>query len=325
MTESSNRHQASRLVLFTTLWLTLFVLSVKVFAGLATGTLSLQAESLHTLINICSLSITLVAIAPAKRIAGRQNYGHGQWETAGTLGLAAVLGFTGFTLLRLSVQKLQAISQMTISQAVSFPIDKLPLLLQLLGILGALLFGITLFLRYQSQRLSQKILRFHARSCLQDAGLTILVLAGLTGVWQSYVWLDPLLAILLVFFAVRRYWWLLNCQLPLLVQQTAIAPEALADIVRQVGGVTHCYQIQSRGIVGRYTMVNLHLVLHPEFMGVADIIAEQVEGAIRERYGPVQARIYIDSEPPASERPLGTPSATDASSREGRLDWNGPW
>jgi len=323
VTESSNRHQASRLVLFTTLWLTLFVLSVKVFAGLATGTLSLQAESLHTLINICSLLVTLVAIAPAKRISGRQNYGHSQWETAGTLALAAVLGFTGLTLLKLSVQKLQAISQTTISQAIQFPVDKLPLLLQLLGILGALLFGITLFLRYQSQRLTQKILRFHARSCLQDAALTILVLVGLMGVWQSYVWLDPLLAILLVFFAVRRYWWLLNCQLPLLVQQTAIAPEALADIVRQVGGVTHCYQIQSRGIVGRYTIVNLHLVLHPEFMGVADIIAEQVEGAIRERYGPVQARIYIDSEPPASEPPLGTPRSTDASSREGRLDWNG--
>jgi divalent metal cation (Fe/Co/Zn/Cd) transporter len=94
--------------------------------------------------------------------------------------------------------------------------------------------------------------------------------------------------------------------LPLLLRQIAIAPEVLAQIARQVEGVTHCYRVQSRGIVGRYVFVEMHLILHPEFTGAARVIAERVEGAIRECYGPVQAIIHIDSEQDALDNTYGS-------------------
>lgn len=39
----------------------------------------------------------------------------------------------------------------------------------------------------------------------------------------------------------------------------------IAQIARQVGGVTHCYQIQSQGIVGRFVYIQMHLIIHSEF------------------------------------------------------------
>jgi len=86
-----------------------------------------------------------------------------------------------------------------------------------------------------------------------------------------------------------------------LMKQMAIAPEALAQTIHQVEGITHCYGIQSRGVVGRQVFVEMRLILHPECMSVARTIAERVERVIRDRYGPAKVVIYIDSDRPKSD------------------------
>jgi divalent metal cation (Fe/Co/Zn/Cd) transporter len=130
---------------------------------------------------------------------------------------------------------------------------------------------------------------------MQDAWLTLLVLGGLVGVGRGYSWIDPVLAIVMVITATISCWRILNWQLPSLMRQIAIAPEALAQTIHQVEGITHCYAINSRGTVGRHVFVEMHLILHPECMSIARTIAEKVERVIRERYGPARVVIYIDS------------------------------
>jgi Co/Zn/Cd efflux system component len=60
MTEGQNQTQGGRLILLTTLWLTLFVLSVEVSAAWATRSLSLMAELLHTLLTSFSTFLSLL-------------------------------------------------------------------------------------------------------------------------------------------------------------------------------------------------------------------------------------------------------------------------
>jgi len=81
----------------------------------------------------------------------------------------------------------------------------------------------------------------------------------------------------------------------------AIAPEALAQTIHQVEGITHCYGIQSRGVVGRQVFVEMRLILHPECMSVVRTIAERMERAIRDRCGAAKVVIYIDSDRPKSD------------------------
>ena len=126
--------------------------------------------------------------------------------------------------------------------------------------------------------------------------MTILVLIGLIGVWRGYRWLDPAIALFMVLTCLTSFWRILNWQLPSFMQQVAIAPEALAQTIHQVEGITHCYDIRSRGIVGRQIFVEMRLILHPECMSIARSIAERVERAIRDRYGPAKVVIYIDSD-----------------------------
>jgi cation diffusion facilitator family transporter len=293
MTEGPTRDQASRLILFTTLWLTLFILSVKVSAAWATRSLSLMAESLHTLLTSFSTLLSLLMITAPDRPKGRLVYGHGKRETLITFLLVAFLGFTGLNLLIISGQQLAAATK---GQTLAFPVRVGLPLIQLLGVVVVTSLGLALVGIYQARVLRNPALRFSATQLLKDVWLTLLVLGGLLGVWRGLVWLDVVLAILLVLLAVGSCWRIVNWQLPFLVQQTAIAPEVLAQIARQVGGVTHCYQIQSRGIVGRFVYIQMHLIVHPEFTEVTSWIVERIEGIIRERYGPVQVTFYIDDD-----------------------------
>lgn len=168
-------------------------------------------------------------------------------------------------------------------------------LLQLLGLVAAILFCLACFKCYEAIVLESPTLRFNASGLFWDVWLMLLVLAGLFGVLQGHLWLDPLLAIGMVGAALASGYRVLNRQIPSLIQQMPIAPEALAQTIHQVEGVTHCYGIQSRGMVGRQIFVEMRLILHPEYSAFAPLIADRVERAIRERYGPAKVVIYIDS------------------------------
>lgn len=293
MTEAQNRRRASQQVLLATLWLTLLVLMVKVWAGWAVHSLSLLAEAMHTLIEGFSTVLSLLTLASYRgsvREWGRELEGHDIPETIVALLLVALLGFSGCNLLVMSVHALAANFQPIASETVQMSWQ----LAQLVGVVITISFCLAAFARYEARVLENASLRFHANYILQDAWLTVLVLVGLVGVGQGYGWLDSLLALLILATTVANCWRMVNWQLPLLVKQTAIAPEALAQTIHQVEGITQCYKLRSYGVVGRLVFVEMHLVLHPECLDIARSIAERVEGAIRARYGPVQAVIYID-------------------------------
>ena len=293
MTEGQNREQISRLILFTILWLTLFILSVKVSAAWATRSLSLMAESLQTLLTSFSVLLSLLRTKAPKRARRPSTYGHSKRETVITLLLVAVLGFAGLNLLIMSIQQLV----ITISgETLTFPANVSLPLIQLLSVVVVTSLGLAILGLYQAKVLSNTPLRFNATQLLKDVLLTILLIVGLMGVWVGWVWLDAVLAILLVLLALGSCWQIVNWQLPLLVEQSAIAPEALAQIVREVGGVSHCYQIQSKGLVGRFVQVQMRIIVHPDFTSFTSLILERIETTIQERYGSVQVTLSIDDD-----------------------------
>ena len=149
---------------------------------------------------------------------------------------------------------------------------------------------------YQGRFIGHPVLRFNAGQLFKDVLLTLVVMGGFWGVQRGLVWLDVALAIVMVLVAALSCWQVVSWQFPFMVEQNAIAPEVLAQIARQVGGVTHCYRIRSRGLVGRFVQVQMNLSVHSDLAEVSSLIAQRIEAVIQERYGPVQVTFYIDSE-----------------------------
>jgi cation diffusion facilitator family transporter len=292
MSEKQGRRRAIGQLLLASLWLTLLVLAMKLWIGWATQSLSLIAQSLHTLIASFSLLLSLIATTSPGGVQ-RELWGHSKLEAILALLLTAILGFACFNLAIISVYQLEAVVS---NSAPLFEIQVNPPLLQLLGVITATSFCLACLGYYQAGKMDSIPLRLGANHLFQDVWLLLLLLAGLVAIWQKQFWVDPLLAIVLVLAAIANCWWVLNRQLPSLLKQVAIAPEALAQTVHQVEGITHCYAIRTRGMAGRQILVEMRLILHPEYISIARTIAERVERTIRERYGPARVIIHIDGD-----------------------------
>jgi cation diffusion facilitator family transporter len=277
--------------------MTLLLLGIEAISGWMSRSLLLLAEALHTFVDAFSAVLSLVAIASPQRPLGREVWGHGRAEVAGTLGIVALLGFTGISLVFAAMQQgVQAIA----GQTDPFLVNLDRPIVYLIGLLIGLSIGMTAYVYYRSQRLDSLALFLHAQHSLEDAWLSGITIVGLIAIWQRQTWVDPFLGCLLTLFAARSLWRVLADQLPTLMRPMAIAPEAIAHIVTQVEGVTRCTRIRSRGLVGRQVWIELYLVIHPEFLGLAHIVGERVDAALRLQYGPLQTQIWIDDPPPTS-------------------------
>lgn len=266
----------------------LVMLVVKVWIGLTIQSLSLLSEALHTVLVGFSILLSLVALPYP---AHRDSWGHRKLESVLTLLLLAFMGFACCNLVGLAIQHTElAIANPTTGLTTEI---SLPLIQLFIGV-TAVSFGFGIFGRYQVKQLSRTVLEASVVYSLRDAGLMVLVLLGFLGVNRGFYWLDPLLTVLMVSMAIATAWQILNRQLPSLLRQVAIAPEALIKTIHQVEGIIHCYGIQSRGIVGRMVYVEMRLILHPEYLAIAQVITERVERLIRQQYGSVRVVVDID-------------------------------
>ena len=84
--------------------------------------------------------------------------------------------------------------------------------------------------------------------------------------------------------------------LPWLVDEMAIAPEAINAIALSVPGVINCHDIASRGLLGRQVFVEMHLIVDASDVETAHRITEEVEARLEEKFSPVRVLIHI--EPP---------------------------
>jgi cation diffusion facilitator family transporter len=216
-------------------------------------------------------------------------YGHHKFEAVGALGIAAFLGIACFEILQGAIEKIiRGGSPVRISG---------PELWLLLIVLGVNIF-VAFYERNVGTRIGSSILVADAKHTMSDVWVTISVLGGLIGIWWfNFQWLDVVLAFPVALLVFWSGWSVLKENLPWLVDQMAIAPEAIHGIATSVPGVINCHDIASRGVIGRQVFIEMHLVVDTPEVETAHQITEEVENKLQERYSPV--RIIIHVEPPA--------------------------
>lgn len=293
-TEAQGRRWASHRILLVGLWLTLMMLAMKVWVGWATRSLSLASEALHTLVTSFSLLLSVLALSVPSS-AKRESWGHTRLESSLTLLLVGFLGAAYCFLVGIAVEQIGFLGGTTATD-----VYLNASVLQLLAGATVISLGFSVVARFQAQLLENAMLRFSFGQAFQDAGLMLLVLAGLIAVKLGVVWLDPVLAVLVFLMALFNVWRIVNWQLPSMMRQVAIAPEAIAKTARQVEGILHCYDIRTRGMVGRMVYVELRLILHPECVTVAPAIVQRLERLIAQQYGPAKVIIQVNHNLPGA-------------------------
>lgn len=280
------QHQVQR-VLYVTLGLNLLVFLVKLGLGLATGSLSLVADALHSFTDSGSNILALLAARFSSPEPDEEHpYGHSKFEAIGALGIAAFLGMASFEILSAAVGRF-------FKPQPPLQVDGLTLTL-MVGVLGINLF-VAFYERSWGKTLSSSLLLADARHTLSDVWVTLTVLLGLAGIhYWGIPWLDQVLAVpvgLLVFWSG---WEVLRENVPFLTDRVAIPPKTLRELVLSLPGVLDCHDITSRGIPGQMIFIEMHMVVEPLDVESAHRITEAVEQLLQERYGPVRVTIHLE-------------------------------
>lgn len=278
-----------RRVLLITLVLNVAVVVLKLVVGTWTGSLSLLADALHSITDSANNVLGLVTNQLASPEPDRDHpYGHQKYEAVGALGIAAFLGIACFEILKGAGERLIFGGEPVEMGAIS--------LWFLLAVLGINIF-VAFYERRVGKRLGSNILIADAQHTMSDIWITIAVLSGLIGVWMGIQWLDLVLAFPVALLVIRSGWVVLSANLPWLVDEMAIAPEAIQSVVMRVPGVLNCHSIASRGLLGRQVFIDMHLIVEPKDVLSAHDITEQVEQQLEEEFGPTRVTIHV--EPPS--------------------------
>ncbi|MEB3226313.1 MAG: cation diffusion facilitator family transporter [Synechococcus sp.] len=288
-----DNRQTVRRVLWLTLWLNLFVMALKAVVGVLTGSLSLQADALHSFTDSANNVLGLFANKFSSPTPDREHpYGHQKFEAVGALGIGMFLGIACFEILKGAIAKLIAgQSEVTIG---------LGELSWLIVVLGINIF-VAFYERNEGKRVGSAILLADAKHTMSDIWVTILVLFGLLGVWQAKVWglpqlqwLDVILAFPVAALVFKSAWEVLTDNLPWLVDEMAIAPEAIHKQVMMVPGVVNCHDIASRGLLGRQVFIEMHLIAAAEDVATAHAISEKVEHHLETVFAPARVIVHIE-------------------------------
>jgi cation diffusion facilitator family transporter len=280
-----HRHVVQR-VLLITLGLNLTVVILKATVASLTGSLSLMADALHSVTDSANNVLGLATNRLANPNPDRDHpYGHHKFEAIGALGIAAFLGIACFEILTSAIERL-----VVGSDPVTMGPTALWVMLAVLGIN----IGVAFYEGRVGLALNSKILIADARHTMSDIWVTIVVLVGLVGIWQGVQWLDVALAFPVGLLVFKSGWAVLRENLPWLVDEMAIAPEAIHVQVMQVPGVLNCHSVASRGLLGRQVFIDMHLVVKPTTVDAAHAITESVEARLEKLYGPARVTIHLE-------------------------------
>lgn len=275
-----------RLVLVLTLVLNVLVVVLKSVVGLWTGSLSLLADALHSVTDSVNNVLGLVTNHLASPQPDRDHpYGHQKYEAIGALGIAAFLGIACFEILTSAIERIWTGGDSVVMSSLA-----LWILLLVLGINILVAF----YERRVGLKLGSKILIADAHHTMSDVWITISVIGGLIGVWLGIQWLDVAIVFPVAILVFKSGWTVLRDNLPWLVDEMAIAPEAIHATVMQIPSVLNCHDIASRGLLGRQVFIEMHLIVEPTSVEDAHIITENVEAILNEKYGPARITIHVE-------------------------------
>ncbi len=270
---------AVRRVLVGLLGANLVVVAAKVFIGVASGSLAVLGDALHSSVDSLYNVLGLIMIRVAAQAPDEDHpYGHGKFETLGALAIVVFLSITCFELVRNAVQKLLGGGGGG-GHVVAVTDLGLVVLLATLGI-NVL---VAWYENRRGQELGSELLIADAAHTRTDVFITIGVLIGVLFARGGAAWVDPVVAIVVAALIVRVAYQIFARTVPVLVDERAIPERAIRHTAQAVDGVKSAYGIRSRGGRGggvRYAEVTI-AVDRGANVEAAHAIADQVEERLK--------------------------------------------
>jgi len=248
---------------------------IKVIAGVIGNSGALIADGIHSFSDLLSDGVVLYAAKHSSEEADEEHpYGHERFETVATLGLAIILAIIGTGIIfdaydRLSNPSVLSHNTLLLSVAALSIFSKEALYWYTLKVAKT----------YKSEML--KANAWHHRS---DALSSIVVLVGILGSLNGYLYLDSIAAMIVGFMVIYIAWELGTGATKELVDTSIDAHQVqkLRDSIGRISGVNNVHSLRTRKI-GHLIAADVHVQVDP-FLSVSEghIISVSVERVAKE-------------------------------------------
>ncbi len=220
----------------------LAVVGAKLGIGIATGSLSVLGDAIHSSVD----AFNNVAFTVLMRYAGaapddKHPYGHGKFEVLGALGIVVFLLVASVELIKSAFERLLAGAP---------PPDITSLSLGLLIGTLAINAWVAWYENRKGRQLSSDLLLADAAHTRVDVMITVGVILGAFASRARVPHVDPVVALAVVVMIVRVAWQILKRGVPVLVDQAAHEPDVVRRSAEGVDGVRSVYDIRSRLAAG---------------------------------------------------------------------------
>ena len=220
----------------------LAVVGVKLVIGIATGSLSVLSDAIHSSVDAFNnLAFTVLMRYAGAEPDDEHPYGHGKFEVLGALAIVVFLLVASVELVKSAVERLIA----------GAPPPQI-------GTLGLALLAATLVVNTwvawiearKGRELASDLLLADAAHTRMDVMITVGVILGAIASRARVPHVDPVIALVVVVMIVRVAWQILKRGVPVLVDQAAHQPDVLRRSAEGVDGVRSAYDIRSRLAAG---------------------------------------------------------------------------
>ncbi len=259
------------------------VLLLKVVVGIATNSLAILGDAIHSLTDVLNNVVIWLVMRVARKPADADHpYGHRKFETMAVFGLASLLVVLAVELM---LQAYRADTQEISSE---------PWGLALMLVVLVLNLSVSLWERYWAKKLASDILHADAQHTMVDVITTVLVIVS----WQlsvmGYLWLDKLCAVAVAFLVLYFAFGLFQKVVPILVDGFAIDPKQLSQAAQQIDGVKEVRQVRSRWI-GDSKAVDLIIAVDATLnITESHEIAHHVEDMLVAKFNVADASIHVE-------------------------------
>ncbi|MBI3591506.1 MAG: cation transporter [Candidatus Melainabacteria bacterium] len=272
-------------VLWIILVLNLFVLIVKIFAGLITRSLSIFGDAAHTGADTLNNIVGLVVLKYASEPPDKQHpYGHGKFETLAAFAIVMFLAIASVEIVQSSIGRL------------IHPV-KLPLFSKEVVWLLILTLIVNLFVwvyeRNQGKKIKSDLLIADSSHTGSDVLITFSVLASQFFIAREMYWIDPIVAILIAGFIAKAAYEIITSTVPVLVDEAWLEPKMISGSALSVKDVVDCYDVYSRR--SPYSaFIECKIKVVPKDLYSAHKIADRVEEKLRKDFGNCKVTVHVE-------------------------------
>jgi cation diffusion facilitator family transporter len=286
------RYQATRKVTFVSIITNALLAFAQLVGGFFTHSQALMADGIHTLSDLISDFIVLIAAKFASKDADEDHpYGHGRFETLATVVLGVLLAGAAASII------VDAITRLLQPDRLLSP-TPLSLIFAVLAIVSKE--SLYQYTMHVAKRIDSDMLRANAWHHRSDALSSLVVLVGIAGaLLLNLPWLDAVAAILVGLMIFRMGIRLAIRSVSELVD-TAVEPEKVSEIrefITNISGIESLHMLRTRKVGGKI-FADVHIQVAP-YISVSEghSIAERTILSLKEHFSGIEdITVHIDPE-----------------------------